>query len=425
MFKGLTKEEISWIFFDWADSAYTMTVMATIMSLYFLYSTEQVSMDPAIANAYWGFGNTIATLVAGLLAPILGTLSGYHGKKKVLFNFFTFIGILATFGLAFIHEHLWWLLLIIFIISSIGFSGCNKIYDAFLVDVSENEKMDRVSSLGYGMGYIGGAIAFILSVVAVVLSEMNVISLPIAMAYRLAFLITAVWWLVFSIPMFKNVHQKYGVPHEQQYIRKSFVRVWKTLKEIKANKKIYLFLIAFFLYSDGVSSIIRMATAYGSSIGIDAMTLLLVLLMTQIIAFPSSIIYGKMAKKIGTKNVIYFGIGTYCVICMIALLMNPERDIEFLTIMFWSLAMLVGTAQGGIQALSRSYFSKIIPKDKSNEYFGIYNIFGRFASVIGTTLFGIVSIMTGRPHYGIAVIAVLFIIAAIIFRFVPDDRNVN
>jgi len=423
MFKGLTKEEKSWIWFDWANAAYTMTVMSTIMSLYFILSTNLVGMEGYRATAYWGFGNTIATVIAGLLAPILGTLSGYHGRKKVLFNFFAFLGILATAALAFVPEHSWWLLLTVFVFSSVGFSGAIKVYDAFLVDVSEDEKMDRVSTTAFGWGYFGGGLAFILCIIPVVLVELSIINWSLVTTYRLAFIVTAIWWLGFSLPMFKNVKQKYGTEAEPGYVVQSFVTIVTTLLEMVRDRRILAFIVAFFFYSDGVGSIIRMAVAFGADIGINAMTLLLVLLVVQFVAFPCAILYGKMAKKWGAKVTIYFGIMTYIVICMIALLMNPQRDLEFLTRLFWILAILVGTAQGGIQALSRSYFGKIIPKEKSNEYFGIYNVCGRFASIIGTTMFGWVSIRTGQPHFGIAVIAVLFILAAIIFKFAPDDRT--
>jgi len=423
MFKGLTKEEKSWIWYDWANAAYTMTVMSAIMGVYFAHSARLVGMENH--TAYWGFANTIATLVAGILAPILGTISGYHGKKKMLFNFFAFLAILATAGLAFVPEEWWWLLLVVFVFSSIGFSGAIKIYDAFLVDVSEDSKMDRVSTTAFGWGYFGGGLAFIICIVPVVLIEMGHLDWSLVTAYRLAFMVTAVWWLVFSLPIFKNVKQKYGTEVEPGYIRQSFVTVWTTLRDMMRDKRLIYFLLAFFLYSDGVSSIIRMSVIFGEDIGIDVMTLMLVLLAVQFVAFPCAILYGKMAAKWGAKTTIYIGIFTYIVICMIALLMNPERDIEFLTMLFWILAILVGTAQGGIQALSRSYFSKIIPKEKSNEYFGIYNVVGRFASIIGTTLFGLVAVWTGQDHLGIAVIALLFIIAAILFKFVPDDRTFN
>lgn len=423
MFKGLSKEEKSWVLYDLAESPYTITILATIMGMYFLTSAEAAIGDESVAGAYWAFGNTFATLTIGLLAPIVGTLSGYKGKKKLIFNLFAWMGILATVGLAFVPEHLWLPLLIVYIVSHIGFSGANKVYNAFLVDVSTDDRMNRVSTLGFGLGYLGCVPPFILSIAFVVLAQFEIIAMELVTAYRIAFLITAVWWIIFSLPMFRNVHQKYGTDMECGYVRKSFTKVWTTFKDICGHKPIFLFLIAFFLYSDGVSSIISMATVYGMQIGIDQVQLLLVLLVTQLVAGPFAIIYGRLADKFGAKRTIYLGISTYIVICLIALLMNPERDIEFLTLLFWLLAMLVGTAQGGIQALSRSYFGKIIPKEKSNEYFGFYNIFGRLASIIGTTLFGLVSLWTGRPHFGIAVIAVLFILAAIVFKFVPDDRT--
>jgi len=423
MFKNLTKEEKSWILYDWSSQGYVMIVHTVIFSLYFIQSATVALGDEATATAYWGFANTMGTIIAGLLAPILGTLSSYRGKKKIIFTFLAYTGIIGTIALAFIPEELWWLLMVVFVIASVGFAGSNKIYDAFIVDVSPKERMNKVSSFGFAFGYIGGALPFILSIPFVILAQFEMINMSLVTAYRISFWIAGLWWIIFSIPMFKNVKQRIGIDQEPQYIRKSFIRVWTTFLEIKAHKPILIFLIAFFLYSDGLGSIIRLAISYGAAIGLPQHTLLLVLLVTQFVAFPFALIYGKMSEKVGAKNMIYFGIATYCVICMIALTMNPERDIVFLTVMFWTLAMLVGTAQGGVQALSRSYFGRIIPKEKSNEFFGFYNVFGRFASVLGTTFYGIVALATGQPHYGIAVIVLLFIAAAIVFYFAPDDRQ--
>jgi len=427
MLKNLTKEEKSWILYDWSSQGYVMIVHSVIFSLFFLQSASTAfggGYDAMVqANAFWSLANTVGTVIVGLLAPVLGTLSGYKGKKKLIFTFFACMGIIGTIALAIVPEHLWWLLLLTFIVASIGFSGSNKIYDAFLVDVSEKDNMNRVSTLGFGFGYIGGALPFILSIPFVILAQFEIINMPLVTAYRISFWIAAIWWIVFSIPMFKNVHQKIGVGEEPQYIRKSFIRVWTTFKDIKQHKPILIFLVAFFLYSDGLGSIIRLATSYGMTIGLPQHTLLLVLLVTQFVAFPCAIIYGKLSERVGAKKMIFFGIATYCVICMIALTMNPARDVRFLTAMFWMLAMLVGTAQGGVQALSRSYFGRIIPKEKSNEYFGFYNIFGRFASVLGTTFYGGVSLATGQAHYGIGVIVVIFIGAGVVFWFAPDDRE--
>jgi len=425
MFKWLSKQEKAWVLYDLAESPYTITVLATIMGMYFLTSAEAAIGDIVVANAYWGFGTAAATLSIGLLAPIIGTLTGYIGKKKLVFNLFVGLGVLATAGIAFVPEHMWLGLLLMYILSFIGYSGANKVYNAFLVDVSPNPRMNRVSTFGFGVGYLGCIPPFIASIAPILLIQLEIISMPMVTAYRIAFLITAVWWILFTIPMFRHVNQKYGAPVEPQYVRKSFVSVWLTLKEICKHKSVLLFLLAFFLYSDGLGSIISLATAYGMTIGIGQVDLLLVLLATQFVAGPCAIIYGRLADKFGTKTMIYFAIGTYVVVCLIALLMNPARDIGFLTGLFWVLAMLVGTAQGGLQALSRAYFGKIVPKEKSNEFFGFYNIFGRLAMVIGTTLFGAISLWTGQAHLGIAAIAILFVLAAIIFKFVPDDKEIS
>ena len=422
--KGLTKEEKSWILYDWSSQGYVMIVHTVIFSLFFIHSASQALDGDAVrANAYLSLANTAGTILVGVLAPILGTLSGYKGIKKLIFTLFAYMGILGTIALAVVPERMWWMLLAVFIIASIGFSGSNKIYDAFLVDVSKKENMNRVSTLGFGFAYVGGALPFILSIPFVILAQLGVIDMAIVTAYRISFWIAGIWWIVFSIPMFKNVKQQIGVDKETKYVRKSFIRVWTTFLDIKRHKHILIFLIAFFLYSDGLGSIIRLSTGFGVTIGVSEISLIIILLVTQFVAFPCAIIYGRVAEKIGPKNMIYFGIATYCVICMIALLMNPARSERFLTAMFWALAMLVGTAQGGVQALSRSYFGRIIPKEKSNEYFGFYNVFGRFASVLGTTFFGVVALATGQPHYGIGVIVVLFIVAAVVFRYAPDDRT--
>jgi len=420
--KSLTKEEFSWVLYDWASQSYVMIVMSVIFSMFFIEAAARQGVDSTEATAYIAFSNTIGMIIIGLLAPIIGTLSGYKGKKKILFTIFAVMGLLGTFGLAFVPEHLWPVILVIFIISSIGYSGNTKIYDAFLIDVTDNKRMDWISSLGFAFGYIGGALPFIISIPLVVLVQMGIVDMDIMITYRLSFIIAVIWWLAFMSPFMKNVHQKYGSEKEPQYVRKSFIRIWTTAKEIATQKHILIFLVAFFLYSDGVGSIIRMAIAYGTDIGIDAITLLMVLLVTQFVAMPFAIIYGKMSQKVGAKYMIYFAIGTYCLVCAIALFMSPERSLQTLTIMFWALAMLVGTAQGGIQALSRSYFAKIIPKEKSNEYFGFYNVCSRFASMLGTAIFGVIALITGQSHYGIAGIAVLFVSAAVIFKFVPGDR---
>ncbi len=428
MFKNLSKKEISWMFYDWANSAYTMVVTSTIMSLYFLSSAgaalEGKAADPAVtANAYWGFANSAATLVLVVLSPILGTMADYKGKKKQMFRLFLFSGVVFTALLAFIPSSQWLLLLIAYVITASGFAGANIFYDAFLVDVSEDANMDRVSSLGFALGYIGSTIPFIICMVLVVLATLGKAPFSVETSYKISFVITAVWWIGFSVPILRDVHQIYGIDAEPHFVRNSFWRLGKTLKEIRKHRHIFIFLLAYFFYIDGVDTIIKMATAYGSTIGISSIMLLIILLVTQFVAFPFAIIYGKLAEKFGTKRTLNMGILTYCVICIVAFFMSPERDAKTLTIMFWVLAMLVGTAQGGIQALSRSYFGRIVPKNQANEFFGFYNIFGKFAAILGPVLFGWISLLTGKANYGVGSIIILFIVGSIIFHFVPDERE--
>jgi len=448
--RSLSKEEFSWVLYDWASQSYVMIVMTVIMSMFFVEATNRAGVENA--SVYWSFTTSASMVVIGVLAPIIGTLSGYKGKKKMLFTLFMALGLIGTFGKAFIPEAWWPVMLAVYFVSSVGYAGNTKVYDTFLVDVTDNKRMNWVSSLGFAFGYIGGAIPFIISLPLVVLVLLGVIDIDIMIAYRVAFGIATVWWLIFMRPFMKNVHQKIGTDVEPKYVRKSFIRIWTTFLEIATQgdkiepeyfiswrfihiwrwrslalitkqKTILIFLLAFFLYSDGVGTIIRMAVIFGAEIGIDEMTLLIVLLVTQFVAMPFAILYGKLSQRYGAKFMIYIAIGTYCVVCFIALFMNPSRSDAELRALFWGLAMLIGTAQGGIQALSRSYFARIIPKEKSNEYFGFYNVCSRFASMIGTAMFGIIAMITGYSHYGIAGVAVLFIVSAVIFKFVPNDKH--
>ena len=411
--------------YDWANSAYTMVVISTIMGLYFLDEAKMalngvVAKPEVTANAYWGFANSVSTLLLVILSPILGTLADYKGRKKKMFSQTLMMGVLSTVLLGLVPSGRWQILLVIFIISTLAYSATLIFYDAFLVDVSEDENMDSVSSKGYALGYIGSTIPFIMAMTVVVLATLGKIPLTVTWAYRISFFITAAWWLGFSLPILKNVHQRYGIEPGAHDIRNSFISIWHTFREIRKNKSIFMFLLAYFFYIDGVDTIIKMATSYGKTIGIGAITLLMILLATQFVAFPFALIYGWLAKRFGTKKTLFLGIITYCIICVVAFFMSEEKSVGTLTTMFWILAMLVGTAQGGIQALSRSYFAKLVPKDHANQFFGFYNIFGKFAAIMGPLLFGWISLITGKANYGVSSIIILFIVGAIIFSRVPE-----
>lgn len=401
--KGLTKQELSWALYDWANSAYSMTITSSVLPMYFKSVAEAGGMSSSNSTALWGYTISLSTLVISMLAPILGTIADYKGNKKKFFKTFFSVGVLATTLLAFVPANNPILLLICYGFALVGFSGTNIFYDAFLVDVTTKERMDKVSSSGFALGYIGSTIPFIISIAVVLLSQMKILPISLPIACKITFLITAVWWLVFTIPILKNVNQVYYIEPEKEPIKKSFERLLKTLKAIKSHKNIFIFLIAYFFYIDGVDTIIGMASSYGTDLGISMVSLLIILLLTQFVAFPFTILYGRLAEKVGAKKLLYVGIITYIIICIYGYFITT-------TIGFWILAMAVGSAQGGIQAISRSFFGKMVPKENANEFFGFYNIFGKFAAIIGPFLVAIITQATGQTRNGILSLIALFVI---------------
>ncbi|SHE68965.1 MFS transporter [Caloramator proteoclasticus] len=410
---NLNKEEKSWAMYDWANSAYSMTVTTTILPLYFKMLTDAANINKATSTAYWGYANSIATLVVALLAPILGTIADYKGYKKKFFVTFFLIGIISTSLLAIPTKNAWFILLVIYLLTVVGFSGANIFYDAFLVDVTSEDRMDRVSTMGYALGYIGSTIPFIICMIIVILAQFNKIPMSVYTASKISFIITAIWWGIFTIPMIKNVNQKYFIEPEKNPISASFRRIINTFKDIKKHKPLFIFLLAYFFYIDGVDTIIKMSTSYGADLGISATSLLIILLLTQFVAFPFAILYGRLSEKYSTKTMLYVAIAVYTGICIYAYFLKTAVD-------FWILAMLVGTSQGGIQALSRSYFGKLVPKESSNEFFGFYNIFGKFAAIMGPFLVGLVAQLTGKTNNGVFSVIILFIIGGILLKKVPN-----
>ncbi|SHI50541.1 MFS transporter [Lutispora thermophila] len=414
MLKNFTKAEKSWIFYDWANSAYSVVITAAILPIFFKTLAKNGGVSPNMADSYWGYANSIATLMVAILAPILGSVGDYKDRKMQLFKFFFILGTISTAALSF-TDH-WMALLIIYMITVIGFSSANIFYDAFLIDVTTEERMDMVSSYGFALGYIGGStIPFVISISMVLFGAK--IGISSSLAVKISFMLTAIWWVVFTIPMLRNVKQIYYIEKEKNTIRKSFLRLYNTFMNIRQYKKVFVFLIAYFFYIDGVNTIIKMSTVYGDSVGVGSNSLLLALLMTQIVAFPCAIIYGNLAKKVGARSMLLIGIAIYIVICFVGY--NMKSAVEF-----WILAFLVATSQGGMQALSRSYFSKMIPKEKANEFFGFYDVFGKFAAIMGPALYAMFSQITGNSRYGVLSVMLLFVIGgAIMILAVPKDEK--
>ena len=411
--KNYSKEENSWIFYDWANSAYSIIITTAVFPLYYKAVATDAGVSMSNSTAYLGYTVAIATFILAMIGPLLGTIADYEGLKKKFFLFFFLMGTAATLSLAFVPGDNWLWLLIIYTITAVGFHGANIFYDAFLVDVTPEERMNKISARGFGLGYIGSTIPFIVSIAIILLADKDIIPLAMSTASRIAFVITAIWWFVFTIPMVKNVHQIHSIKREPNLLASSFKRLGGTFKEIRKYRTVFLFLLAYFFYIDGVGTIISMSTAYGSDLGISATNLLIILFVTQVVAAPFAILYGKLAQKFTGKKMLYVGICVYIIVCIYAFFMKTTMD-------FWVLAMLVATSQGGIQALSRSYFARLVPKEKSNEFFGFYNIFGKFASVMGPLLVGVTAQMTGSSAYGVFSLVILFIIGIIILSRVPE-----
>ncbi|MDC7241131.1 MAG: MFS transporter [Spirochaetales bacterium] len=407
----LTKTERSWVLYDWANSAYSITITTAIFPLFFGQIAREGGLSDTASTAALGFGNSLFALFIAVLAPILGTMADYRGRKIRYFRAFLFLGTLATILLVSIRPGAWLPAIIIYMLSAVGFAGANIFYDASMIDVTTVDRMDEVSTLGFGWGYIGSTIPFVISLVIIFLMAAGDLSVLNLSAVRIAFLITAIWWLAFSIPFLKNVRQKYGIEPSPRPIRDAFGRLYETFRHIRSYKKIFLFLIAYFFYIDGVGTIIKMATDYGSKMGISFTVLLVDLLMLQIVAFPFAILYGWLAKKTSTRFMLFTGICIYTLITVLAALL-PFMGPGALVPMFIFVSFLVATSQGGIQALSRSYFGALIPPDQAGEFFGFFDIFGKFAAILGPLLMGMATQLTGSYSIGIGCVIILFALGA-------------
>ena len=399
----LTKLEKCWILYDVGNSAFIMLV-STIIPIYFNFLAGNAGISEVDYLAYWGYAASVATVMVAIIGPILGTLADTRNFKKPLFTISMMVGVLGCAALSFPKS--WVLFLAVFVIAKVGYNASLIFYDSMLVDITTEEKMDSVSSHGYAWGYIGSCIPFVISLVFVLMYDKIGISMTTAM--MLAFFLNALWWLVVTIPLLKNYHQTNYVELPDHPIKNSFKRLAVTLRDIKKHKNIFLYLLSFFFFIDGVYTIIEMATAYGSALGLDSQGLLLALLVTQLVAFPCALIFSVLSKKFDTDFLIKICIAAYTGIALFAIQLDKQWE-------FWLLAVLVGMFQGAIQALSRSYFAKIIPAEKSGEYFGIYDICGKGASFMGTTLVGLVAQITNVANAGVAIISVMFIIGYVLF----------
>lgn len=408
----MTKEERSWILYDCANSAQTLIVTTTILPIFFKTFAAK-GMTDTESTYYWGLGNTIAMIFVAAMSPFLGALADHRGFKKRLFMAFLIFGLLATVALPLVGEGQWIFCLILFGLSTIGFYGAVVFYDSFLVDVASKDRMDWVSSNGFAWGYFASTIPYIVCMLLITNSEKLGFTSTLAPT-RLAFVITAVWWFALSIPMLLNVRQVHFVPESANPVRESLHRLFDMLRNITKYKALFGFLIAYFLYIDGVHTIYKMAVVFGLDIGISQQQLLTILLVTQIVAFPCAIIFGYLAKFFGAKRMVLVGIGMYFLVTSLAYFIREVWH-------FWALGMMIAFAQGGIQSLSRSMFAKLVPPENAAQFFGFYDIFGKFATILGPIMVGYVGLKTGDTRLGVFSLIILFALGGFLLLRVKDE----
>lgn len=404
--RSLSKRERSWVLYDVGNSAYVM-LAATLIPIYFSAIAEPGSS----AVVAWGYATTVASLALALLMPFLGSLADLKGNKKkflagTIGTGAVSLAVMGVPGNAMVF-------LVIYVFSSVMLNASLVFYDAFLVDATEQERYDEVSSQGYAWGYIGSCIPFIVCLVIVLFgSGFGIGQLD---GIRISFVITAVWWLVFSVPVLRDVHQTHFKAREEHLFRHTLKGLVGTCKKIARDKRLLMYMLAFFFYIDGVHTIITMSTSYGTDLGIDSTQLVLALLVTQFVAFPSAIAYGRLAGRFGTKRMLLIAVFAYfCITLFAAFFLRSAAE-------FWVLAVCVGLFQGGIQALSRSEFGKLIPKENANEYYGFFDIFGKYATIMGTLLVSVFTQLTGSSSYGVLSVAVLFIVGFILLWKMPEE----
>lgn len=401
--KKLTKLEKYWILYDVGNSAFIMLV-STIIPIYFNAMAEAAGISEVDYLAYWGYAASLSTVIVAILGPILGTLADTRGFKKPIFVISMMIGVIGCAALSLPTS--WVVFLAVFVIAKVGYSASLIFYDSMLSDVTTPQRMDVVSSHGYAWGYIGSCVPFIISLVFVLFY--GSIGISFQMAMMIAFGLNAFWWGVVTIPLLRKYEQIHGVEKPKHPVKESFARLFATFKDMKSEKHVFIYLLSFFFFIDGVYTIIEMATAYGSALGLKSEGLLVALLVTQIVAFPFALLFGKISKQVENTKLIKLCILAYTGIALFAIQLDKQWE-------FWLLAVCVGMFQGAIQALSRSYFASIINPKKAGEYFGIFDICGKGASFMGTALMGLFAQITGNANGGIIILVFMFLIGYYLF----------
>ena len=403
------RSQLSWAFYDWANSAFATTVMAGFFPVFF---KEFWAADlPVTDSTFWlGVGNSVASILVVVLAPFIGALADQGGHKKKLLVLFAFLGILMSASLYFVASGFWVMALVIYGLGVIGFSSSIVCYDALLVDVAPAAQLDRVSAFGFALGYLGGGLLFALNVVMVL--KPAVFGLEDASAaVRVAFLMVATWWALFSIPVILFVQERKPIATGPGIFRSAIQELISNIREVHQYRMAFTFLVAYWLYIDGVDTIVRMAVDYGMAIGFDASDLLTALLVTQFVGFPAALVFGRIGERFGPKAGINAALVIYVLVVIWAWHMQAVWE-------FYGLAVSIGLVQGGIQALSRSLYARLIPAERAGAFFGMYNMLGKFAAVLGPLLVGVVSMLTSNPRSGLLAILLLFVAGGLVLQAV-------
>ena len=421
MEEALHKRAIrAWTMYDWANSAFATTIMAAVLPVYFS-DVAAVNLPNNIATAYWGYTTSIAALLAAIISPILGTLADFSAAKKKFLAIFIAIGVTGTALLYFVQTGDWLLASIFFIIGNIGFAGSLVYYDALLPHVARPDEIDQVSSRGYAMGYIGGGILLAINL-AMIMVLPDTLGVDTALMTRLTFVTVAVWWLIFSLPIMLRVKEPIRKIEADEKdalpLQATFKRLGKTFREIRRYDQLFLMLVTFWVYSNGIGTIITMATIYGKELEFSNITLIGTLLMVQFLAAPFAFLFGWLARKIGTKRGIYLCLSIYSLIAILGFFLYHEWQ-------FWVLGGLVATVQGGSQALSRSLIGRMMPKSKSAEFYAFFSVFEKFSSIAGPALFGVVAMVMGESRFSIVSLIIFFLAGMFLLSKVNVEKGIR